>query len=55
MNNGDVYEGKWNNDKMEGHGNLFGLDLGTYVSEDGEKYDGEWVEGFRQGKGLLLL
>ena len=41
--NGDRYDGYWNDDKPNGHGR------GIYVS--GNMYEGDFLNGQRQGKG----
>jgi hypothetical protein len=66
---GDLYEGNWVNDKMEGKGIYYYSNgeryegelksdkvngTGTYFYADGSKYIGEWKDGNRHGKGILI-
>ncbi len=46
FSNGDVYEGKFRNDKMHGRGTC------TYAEAEGERYKsiGEWKEGKKCGE-----
>ena len=46
LNNGDKYEGEFNNDKFNG--------FGTYFWKDGTKYNGYWKNGVMSGKGTML-
>jgi len=43
--NGDLYEGQWKYDRINGRG--------IYNYANGEKYDGEWQNNIRNGKGTL--
>ena len=43
--NGDIYDGDWNNNIINGRGVMI------YIN--GDKYDGEWKNGKREGKGVL--
>ena len=45
--NGDLYEGYWNNDKREGEGKC------DYA--DGDNYKGEWKDDKKDGKGSDLV
>uniref|UniRef100_A0A7S1UNY1 Uncharacterized protein n=1 Tax=Grammatophora oceanica TaxID=210454 RepID=A0A7S1UNY1_9STRA len=68
VDNGDVYEGEWNNGIRHGLGvyTWYEGDLytgpwldgrrhghGTFVYSDGRLYDGEYIHGKRQGKGVF--
>jgi hypothetical protein len=44
--NGDVYEGRYANDQAHGKG--------KYLWRNGIFYEGEFVEGFREGNGVLI-
>ena len=44
-NNGDKFEGKWENDKATG--------LGVMKYANGDDYRGSWVDGKRQGEGKI--
>eukprot|EP01051_Picozoa_sp_SAG22_P000536 SAG22_NODE_15_length_32914_cov_20.713546_10_plen_1879_part_00 len=39
----DIYRGGWKKDKMSG--------MGTYIEANGNRYDGIWANGQRQGRG----
>lgn len=40
------YTGQFKNDKMHGFGKM--------IFDDGTVYEGEWVEGYKQGKGVEI-
>jgi hypothetical protein len=42
-----VYLGEWRNDKMDGQGVLIDFESGT-------RYDGEFKDGQKEGKGKLI-
>jgi hypothetical protein len=44
--NGDVYEGEWDNNDKSG--------LGEYIYSDGSVYRGEWLKDKKHGKGTLF-
>ena len=45
-NNGDRYEGDWNNNKKEGKG--------VFIWPDGKKYEGDFKDNKRDGYGTLI-
>ena len=45
--NGDVYDGEWVANNMNGKG--------TMIYANGDKYDGEWKLGKREGKAVLNM
>jgi len=53
--NEEKYQGDWQKDKKQGHGNTITLTIGIYNYPNGEKYDGEWIKDQRCGKGTFLL
>lgn len=42
---GDVYRGYWKNNKKHGYG--------IQIWKNGIKYEGEWCDGMREGRGTL--
>jgi len=44
--NGDIYEGEWDNNEKSG--------VGEYIYSDGSVYRGEWLNDKKQGKGTLF-
>jgi len=42
-----VYDGRWKDAKFWGHG--------TFMSENGDKYEGDFVNGIKNGTGTLRL
>lgn len=49
-NNGEVYDGRWIEDKREGKGNFSLKSAGVMNYEDGTKYDGEWKNDQKAAK-----
>jgi len=47
FNNGDVYEGYWENDEMSGEG--------TFTWANGDVYTGNWVNNARSGFGVMTF
>jgi hypothetical protein len=45
-NNGDMYEGDWKNDKMEGYG--------KFIYNNGDIYEGDWKDNKREGHGKYI-
>ena len=44
---GDVYVGKWQNDRADG--------LGKYIHPDGSVYHGHWIEDEMLGLGIFFF
>jgi hypothetical protein len=42
-NNGDIYEGQWNDGKRNGYGVL--------TKRNGDHFEGHWVNDLREGQG----
>ncbi len=45
--NGDIYEGEFSNNKRNGFGIM------QYANNDDAVYEGNWVDGIKQGEGIL--
>jgi hypothetical protein len=43
---GNIYEGKWLNDKAHGQGTLYW--------KNGDKYEGLWAKGIQHGRGTFF-
>lgn len=49
--NTKIYEGKWLNDKFSGQGILYNI----FSEELWVRYEGEFLEGVKNGKGILVM
>ncbi len=47
FNNGDIYDGEWSNNEINGYG--------TMKYKNGNKYEGEWLNGKKHGKGKCIF
>lgn len=52
-NTGDKYEGKWDSDVKEGHGNSTIKILGVEEYAKGGRYDGDWASNKKTGLGRV--
>ena len=67
LDNGDRYEGEYDNNMMHGHGTYYFASGSTYVGNwihdkrsghgvmtwaDGSKYDGDWMNDEKSGQGI---
>ena len=51
FSNGDIYEGTWANNMMNGNGRNRDKTIGVFTGANGDAYNGEWKDNVRNGKG----
>ena len=53
--NGDIYEGEWRDDQIDGYGTMVIAGKAYGNMEGGGTYSGTWKDGLKHGQGIMVF